>query len=74
MEDLKDYFTIKEFANLLRVHTNTIYRCIKNGKISAIKLGTGKRSAYRICRSELNRLPIVELKEIFKNLNENNED
>ena len=62
MTDQNDYFSVKEFANKLHVHPNTIYRAIKKGKLYAIQLGT----TYRINESELYRMPLVYLKSLNK--------
>ena len=61
----KAYLSVKEISKLLSVHPNTIRNAIHNGKISSIRLGEGKSSAYRIPRSEIDRLALADLKEIF---------
>jgi len=45
-------FTVKELAEYLRIHRNTIYRWIKAGKIEAIKVG----SDYRISKEAVDKL------------------
>ena len=62
------FLSINEFAEHLKVHPNTIRRAIKNGKIQAINMGTGKKKLYRIPESELGRLGLFELKEMLKRL------
>ena len=52
----KDFLTIIEFAAILGMHHNTVRRAIKNGRISAFKLGAGNRASYRIPRSEIQRI------------------
>lgn len=61
----KAYLSVKEMSRLVGMHPNTIRKAIKNGKLSHIQLGEGKNSHFRIPRSELERLALVDLKEIF---------
>lgn len=66
----KDILTAKEFAIELDVHYNTVKKMIKNGLVSAFKIGCGgKTSHYRIPRSEIQRMAQVNLREIIENLN-----
>lgn len=67
-ENQKEYLSIKEFAILICVHQNTVRRAIKNGKISAFRIGSGKRASYRIARCEINRVALVDLEEIVKRM------
>ena len=60
----KDFYTVTEFAKKLRVHPNTVRNMIKIGRIMAVKFGHDKRS-YRIPHSEIERLIIKDLKEIY---------
>lgn len=68
MADKEDFLSIKEFAALLKVHHNTVRRCILRGRINAIKIGGVKNSVYRIPRSELQRLAITDLENIIDKL------
>jgi excisionase family DNA binding protein len=45
-------YTVKELADYLRIHTNTIYRWIRAGKIEAIQVGTN----YRITQEAVDKL------------------
>lgn len=60
------FLSIKEFAVLARVHPNTIRRGIKSGKIHAIKLGVGRNCIYRISKTEVNRVAIVDLEKVIQ--------
>ena len=68
MHDAPDFLSIKEFAALLKVHRNTVRRCILRGRINAIKIGGIKNSVYRIPKSEIQRLSITDLEKIIDNL------
>lgn len=60
-----EFLTVIEYAILLQVHANTIRRSIKDGRISAFRVGQGKRSAYRIARSEINRMAFVDMEKVI---------
>jgi excisionase family DNA binding protein len=64
----KEFYTVKEFAGYLGVHYNTVYKAIKTGHIQAFKVGPGKKASYMICHSEISRLHLFNLEDIFKNL------
>lgn len=66
--ELKDFFTIDTFAKEIGVHPNTVRKMIKNGHLSAFRIGGGKTSAYRIAKSEINRLCLVNLEDIVEDL------
>lgn len=59
----ESFYSIKEFASKLKVHPNTIRRAIKSGRISFIKIGSGKRPVYRIPYSEIGRMAAFDLEE-----------
>lgn len=62
---ISDFLTIKEFADHLGVHPDTIRRSIKRGRITAVRLGAGKRAIYRIPKSEINRLAFHDMEKIL---------
>ncbi len=59
-----DILTIKEFAELIRVHPNSVRNMIKKGRLSCFRIGGGETSAYRIPRTEVQRLSLINLEEI----------
>lgn len=50
----KDFYTIEEAAELLKVHVNTLYNMTRKGRIAYYKIGKQKR----IPTSELEKLKI----------------
>jgi excisionase family DNA binding protein len=63
-----DFLSIKEFAKLLRVHPNTIRNAIKRGRISAFKVGGGKKGNYRIANTELSRVMILDMEKFIEKM------
>ena len=45
--------TVKEVSDLLRLSVKTVHRMIADGRIRASKMGTGKRSEWRIGETAL---------------------
>jgi len=63
------FFTIYEFCKILNIHYNTARKMIKNGRISAVKMGVnGTTSHWRIAKSEINRISEVELGDIINKI------
>ena len=62
------YYTIKEFAQRLRVHENTIRNSIKKGRINAFRIGGGPKSSYRIPSSEIHRIALFDMKDFIEKL------
>ena len=62
------FYSIKDFAKIMDVHPNTIRRCIKDAKISAFRIGTGKKASWRILESEIERLLSYDLKQVIDRL------
>lgn len=63
-----DFVSIKEFAAILGVHPDTIRRSIRRGRISAVRIGGGKRSVYRILKSETNRMALCDLEDYIQKI------
>lgn len=57
----QDFLTVQEFADLMRLNYHTITRSIKNGRINAFRVGVGKKSPFRIPRSEIYRIAACDL-------------
>ncbi len=68
MELNEEFLTVKEYAKLLGIHPNTVRRSIKTGRLSAFKVGSGKRSNYRISRSEINRMAFADLEKVIEKI------
>jgi excisionase family DNA binding protein len=64
----EDFLSIKEFASLIHVHSNTVRNMIRCGKLNAFRLGKGKKSPYRISRTEINRMTFVDLETLVKEI------
>lgn len=64
----EDFLSIKEFADKIHVHPNTVRRALKNGKLNGFKLSNGKRAVYRIPVSEMNRLALVNMEEMIEKI------
>ena len=68
MEELKEYFSVKEFASFIGVHYNTVLRSIKCGRLCAFRIGSGKKATYRIPRSEINRISFYDLEDLVSKI------
>ena len=55
----KEFYSVEEFAILLDLTPQTIRKSIREGRIFAIRAGIGKKSAYRIHHSQIDRLYIL---------------
>ena len=65
---IDEFFTIEEFAKLLKVHPNTIRNGIKCGRIQAFKVGMGKKACYRIYRKEVERMAEADMSKVINRL------
>ena len=64
------FFTPKQLAEVLNVHSRTVINLIKGGKIKAVAIGGIKRTTYRIYEKELDRF----MAENYEKLRSRNED
>lgn len=51
-----EFLTIKETAVIFSVHEITIRRAIKKGFLTAIRIGNGPRSPYRISKKSIDAI------------------
>ncbi len=65
---LDEYLSVKEFASKMRLHYNTVLRAIKTGKLNAVRIGSGKKAAYRIASSETNRIALCDLEQLVSKI------
>jgi excisionase family DNA binding protein len=63
-----EFLSIKEFASKVGAHPNTIRRAIKKGRITACDIGSGSKKIFRISRSEIERIALLNLKNIIDKL------
>lgn len=64
----QEFLSVKEFAVLIGVHYNTIIRAIKNGRLNAFRVGSGKKGCYRIARCEINRIAFMDLEDLVNKI------
>jgi excisionase family DNA binding protein len=48
-ENMTEYLTVQEIAKMLKVHEQTVFRWIREGKLESVKIG----SNLRITREQL---------------------
>jgi len=71
MKPEETYFlTINEFAEELKIHHKTVRNMIKSGRLAAFRTSNKKKASYRIARSELQRLVLLDLDEVYKKIHE----
>ncbi len=68
MKKKVEFFTVDEFAEVLRVHPNTIRKAIRTGRIQAFKTSGGRKASYRIYRSEIERMAAFDATEMIENI------
>lgn len=62
------FYSVEEFANILKVSHATIRRAIKAGRIMACRPGIGKKSPYRIHESEILRVLNTDYEKIIEEI------
>lgn len=60
----EEFLSVKEFACLVCMHYNTIIRAIKSGRINAFRISSGKKAAFRIPRSEIGRITLMDMEHL----------
>jgi excisionase family DNA binding protein len=68
MNEPEKFYNVLEFSNLVRVHPNTVRKCIKDGRIQAFRMGIGGRSRFRIPHSEIARICEWDMTKIIENI------
>jgi hypothetical protein len=63
-----NFLTIEEFAGRMKMHPASVRKAIKAGKIFASRPFIGKRSAFRIAETELERLHVQSMCENKKSI------
>jgi len=53
---MQKFYTIKEFAELLRVHPNTVRKMIRENRLHPINVGTSNKAKHLIPEDDLLRL------------------
>jgi excisionase family DNA binding protein len=64
----KDFLSINEFAKLISVHPQSVRTMIRKGRLSAFQVGGGLTSSYRIARTEVERLGLIDLQKIVNKM------
>ena len=67
----REYYTVQEFADLFRLNYRHILDAISIGRVRAFKVGVGRRSPYRIPRSEVLRVEVEGMREVNPDLRDN---
>lgn len=68
MTNEKNFFTVNEFAEKIRVHPNTVRRAIASGRIQAFRTGEGIKSSYRIPNTEVERLCEMDMTKLIEGI------
>jgi len=56
-----EFLSIKEVAAIFAVHETTIRRAIKRGHLLAIRVGTSKKSPYRISKHAIEQIHVLSM-------------
>ena len=68
MTDQKEFYTVMEFSDKLRIHPNTVRRGISSGRIQAFRTGQSTRSSYRIPATEVNRICELDMSKLIEQI------
>lgn len=64
------FYTVKEFANILKIDPQAVRMGIRKNRINALKLSNGKSARYRIPVTEIDRLLVMTYDEKNKKKDE----
>lgn len=64
------FYTVKEFANILKIDPQAVRMGIRKNRIHALKLSNGKSARYRIPVTEIDRLLVMTYDEKNKKKDE----
>lgn len=62
------YYTVEEFAKILKIGPQSIRRAIRAGRIQAFRVSIGKKAAYRISETEFDRIAVMSYQETLNNI------
>lgn len=68
------YYTVEEFARILKIGPQSIRRAIRSGRIQAFRVSIGKKAAYRIADTEFDRIAIMTYEETINNIKTINDE
>ena len=63
-----DFLSVSEFAKVIKMHVNSIYKLIKEGRIYAFKVSKSKRGSWRIPKVELIKIATRDFETINESL------
>lgn len=62
------YYTVEEFAKILKIGPQSIRRAIRAGRIHGFRVSIGKKAAYRIAETEFDRIALMSYQETINNI------
>lgn len=64
----KEYLSVDQFAEIMKIHPRTVYRAIKSGRVKAFRVGYGKKATWRISSYEIERMQGFDAEEMIENI------
>lgn len=64
----ESFLTVKQFADMVKMHPNSIYKAIRKGRLQAFRITDSRQSAWRIPESEVNRIAIKDMDVILNKI------
>ncbi len=59
------FYTVDEFAEIMKVCKQTVLKDIKRGRINALRSSGGSRSPFRIPNTEIDRLMVMSIERLM---------